>query len=127
MAGKIVHFELSAKDAKRAQHFYSTLFGWSFHDANMPGGEYYLTDDGAIDPGAAEPGPYVYFGVKDIDAAIRTVRELGGTSEEKQPVPGEGWFARVTDTEGNRWALFEPDRAAAFAEPEHASATPEER
>jgi predicted enzyme related to lactoylglutathione lyase len=29
------------------------------------------------------------------------------------PVPGMGWFAQLKDTEGNVFAIWEPDSAAA--------------
>ena len=39
MPGKLVHFELPARDATRARDFWSGLFGWSFNDPGMPGGD----------------------------------------------------------------------------------------
>ena len=44
-----------------------------------------------------------------FDFASTRVRELGGTSDEKQPIPPIGWFARCTDTEGNDFSLFQRD------------------
>src|SRR5437870_5721568 len=42
MTGKIVHFEVPAKDTARAKKFYSSLFGYKIKDAEMPGMEYWL-------------------------------------------------------------------------------------
>jgi hypothetical protein len=73
------------------------------------------THGGAIYP-SEEPGsgPIVYFGVDDIDTSLAKVRELGGeVLQEKQPIPGVGWFARCRDTEGNRFSLFESDESVA--------------
>jgi predicted enzyme related to lactoylglutathione lyase len=113
MAGDIVHFEINAKDAKRAKRFYSTLFGWKYKDSEMPGVEYYLIDGanpgGGINPMAQEPGPVVYFDSDDIDASIGKVRELGGKADDKMPIPGMGWFAACVDTEGNKFSLFQND------------------
>ena len=39
-SGKIVHIELPASDADRAQRFYSELFGWQFQDSGMEGIDY---------------------------------------------------------------------------------------
>ena len=39
MAGEIVHVELPAEDADRAE-FWNGLFGWSFQDSGMPGMDY---------------------------------------------------------------------------------------
>ncbi len=113
MANSIVHFELPAKDTKRARGFYESVFGWSFRDA-MPEFEYLMTD-GVEPPGAvyaqqsSEQGPIVYFFAEDIDAACAKVRDAGGEADEKQPIPEIGWFARCKDTEGNSFSLFEPD------------------
>jgi predicted enzyme related to lactoylglutathione lyase len=120
MAGKLVHFELPAKEGDRARKFYSSLLGWKFKDAGVPGLDYFMTE--GIEPVAAvytEPerkGPIIYFDVDDIDAAIRKTRELGGTSEEKLPVPAQGWFASCQDTEGNPFSLWQDDKAAQMPE-----------
>ena len=48
-----------------------------------------------------------YISVDDIDAAIEKVKELGGTiTEDKSEIPGMGWFAVGTDSEGNILALY---------------------
>ena len=51
MAGKLVHFELPAKDGDRARKFYSSLLGWKFKDAGQPGLDYFMTE--GIEPVAA--------------------------------------------------------------------------
>jgi predicted enzyme related to lactoylglutathione lyase len=71
---------------------------------NEPGGAIYPSDE----PGS---GPVIYFGTSDIDASIARARELGGSAEDKQPIPGVGWFARCTDTEGNDFSLFQSDES----------------
>jgi len=113
MAGNIVHFEINAKDAARAKRFYSALFGWKYKDSEIPGIEYYVIDGvnpgGAINPLQQEPGPVVYFDTDNIDASIAKVRDLGGKSDDKQPIPSQGWFAACVDTEGNKFSLFQND------------------
>jgi predicted enzyme related to lactoylglutathione lyase len=113
MPGNIVHFEMNAKDANRAKRFYGSLFGWKYKDAEIPGIEYYLIDgthpDGAINPLQQDPGPVVYFDTDNIDASIGKVRDLGGKADNKQPIPGQGWFAACVDTEGNKFSLFQND------------------
>jgi uncharacterized protein len=114
--GDIVHFEINATDPQRAKKFYSNLFGWKYKDSNMPGVEYYLIDGitpgGGINP-QTDPSrtkaPTVYFGTDDIDKTLKKVRDGGGTADEKQPIPGQGWFASCTDTEGNAFSLFQND------------------
>ena len=46
-----------------------------------------------------------------IDKTIARVRELGGSAEDKQPIPTVGWFARCSDTEGNDFSLFQSDES----------------
>ncbi len=117
MAGKLVHYELPASDTKRATQFYGQLFGWKFNDSGMPGIDYQLVEGnpgGAVykaEDGAA--GPKIYFDTDDIDASIAKVRELGGQSDDKAPIPGTGWFAACMDTEGNAFSLFQSDESVA--------------
>ena len=42
MAGRLVHFEVPAKDTGRAKGFYSAVFGWEFGEPMM-GMDYNLT------------------------------------------------------------------------------------
>ncbi len=111
----IVHFELPADDTARAKEFWSSFMGWKFKDLEGPF-EYHMTDGiepvGAIYQAQAdERGPVVYFAVEDIDASLDRVRELGGSADDKQPIPTIGWFARCQDTEGNRFSLFQGDES----------------
>ena len=53
-----------------------------------------------------------YYATDDIEASIAKVRELGGTAEEKAPVPTHGWFASCTDSEGTAFSLWQSDTAA---------------
>lgn len=118
MAGKIVHFEVAAEDADRAQAFYERVFGWTFGDSGMPGVDYRLTRTGDEQGGAVYASEErsghltVYFDTDDVDESLAQVREAGGKADEKQPIPGIGWFARVTDTEGNAFSLFQGDESA---------------
>ena len=115
MEGQLVHFELPAEDAGRAKEFWKSLFGWKFREWSGPV-EYHMLDGtepgGAIYP-SEQPGtgPIVYFGTGDIDKAIARARELGGSADDKQPIPGIGWFARCRDTEGNEFSLFQSDES----------------
>ena len=126
MPGRLVHFEIPARNMERAQGFWGPLMGWDFSDWNGPV-EYsmvttYSEPDGAMYP-VTEPqvlhagrhehdarGIFAYFGVDDIDAELARVVELGGSiSEQKLPLPHIGWIAHCADTEGNPFSLFERD------------------
>jgi uncharacterized protein len=115
VAGEIVHFEVPAADVDRAVAFWSGLFGLEIGPSMMEEGEYRMfqatpTQGGAImasdKPGS---GLIVYHATDDIEASIAKARELGGTADDKQPVPTYGWFAACVDTEGNKFSLFQND------------------
>lgn len=120
----IVHFEIPAKDVKRASAFYSKAFGWSFNQ--FPGFDYWSigttmsdkngmpTNPGAINGGMGKKGTTapkdvtVTIGVADIDASIASVKKLGGKQVgKKQPVGDMGFSAYFEDTEGNIVGLWQ--------------------
>jgi predicted enzyme related to lactoylglutathione lyase len=113
MAGKLVHFELPARDVARAKEFWSGVFGWEFGEAM--GMEYWTTRTGEGQGGAVYPSEspqlLAYFDSDDIDATLERVRAGGGSADEKQPIPHVGWFAHCTDTEGNRFGVFQSDES----------------
>ena len=114
---KIVHFEIPADDTTRARNFYGELFGveWQTYEGPV---EYHMfgnedqTGGGLMPRQPGQEGLVVYFNTEDIDSAREKVQQLGGTIEEKQPVPGMGWFAHAKDTEGNRFSLWQSDENA---------------
>ncbi len=122
MAGKLVHFEIPAKDGKRARTFYSSLLGWTFKDSGMPEIDYFMTEGNggpvaAVYTSPDQKGPVIYFGVDDIDAAIEKLRQLGGKADEKGAVQQQGWLVSCTDTEGNPFSLWQEDTAAPSLQP----------
>ena len=118
MGKKVVHVEIPARDADRAQKFWEAVGGWTIGDSGMPGIDYRMFQEGD-QGGAVFPGDgalLVYYGGDDIDADLGTVREAGGDAEDKQPIPGVGWFTRCKDTEGNQFALFQSDESVPMPE-----------
>ena len=120
----IVHFEIPAKDPKRASEFYTKAFGWVIDQ--FPNFEYWSlgttmsdkdgrpTSPGAINGGLGKKGSTapnnvtVTIGVPDLDAALANVKRLGGKQTgEKQPVGDIGWSAYFEDTEGNIIGLWQ--------------------
>ena len=62
--------------------------------------------------------PVNYISVENVDEFARKAERLGAKLVvPKMPVPGMGWFAQLTDTEGNIFAIWQHDPAAAEAEP----------
>ena len=119
MAGEIVHIEFPAKDADRAEKFWSGLFGWSFKSEGGEEMDYRVARLGetlgaAVFPTEKRDGhPNYYYAVADIEQARARVKELGGEAAEKMPVPKMGWFAVCKDSEGNQFHLWQMDESAA--------------
>jgi len=120
----VVHFEIPAKDVKRASAFYSKAFGWNI--TQFPNFEYWSlvttasdkngtpTSPGSINGGMGKKGVMapkdvtVTISVADIDAALAAVKKLGGKmSGKKMPVGDMGFSAYFEDTEGNIIGLWQ--------------------
>jgi predicted enzyme related to lactoylglutathione lyase len=126
MNGKVVHFEVPAKNPKRAQSFYKYVFGWQMNDVPMPTGTYtlvttaptdkngMLTEPGAINGGKmnmAKPfsGPVITIQVDDIDQSLEEVKKHGGKAVTKKTSMGDfGSYGYFRDSEGNFIGLFTP-------------------
>jgi predicted enzyme related to lactoylglutathione lyase len=123
----IVHFEIPAKDVKRAVAFYTKAFGWNI--TKFPDFDYWTLGTTAVDkngmpkaPGSinggmgkqGEMGPNavtVTINVADVDKALATVKKLGGKAiGKKMPVGDMGFSAYFEDTEGNVIGLWQSTR-----------------
>ena len=109
-----IWIEIRVADLPRAKRFYEAVFGHPATDViEQP--ERHIT----IIPGEPtvslnqtpefEPstlGSLPYFHVDDLTSAIEHVTAHGGTLiEPANERTGNGWFAQVTDTEGNAFYL----------------------
>ena len=112
MKGKIVHIEIPSGDTGRATEFWGKLTGWSFKnyaEGQEGAPEYHMFEGepgGAIYP-SEDKGIRVYFEADGIDAELDKIRELGGETEEKMPVPSMGWFAHAKDPDGNEFSVWQ--------------------
>ena len=122
-----MHFEVPAKDVKRAKAFYSEVFGWKTNDSPMPNGDVYTSlvttpfdetrmrpkNPGAINGGMMPlrppiNGPVITIQVDDINEALRSVENHGGTTVVPKTGMGQyGAFGYFKDSEGNLMGLFE--------------------
>ena len=133
MSHSVVHFEIPADQPERAAEFYRELFGWKIEHMGGPM-DYWLVNTVPTDAEGrpTEPGvngglmrrmtpeqtPVNYISVENVDQFARKAESLGAkVVVPKRPVPGMGWFAQLTDTEGNIFAIWQHDPAAAVAEP----------
>jgi predicted enzyme related to lactoylglutathione lyase len=113
MPAEISWFELPAADTAKARAFYAGLFGWGSADF---GGDYHVIEGGPAGANAPrEDGfthPRVYFDTADVDASVKRIHELGGTSEDVRTVPGVGRIAHCRDDQGTPFSLYEPEARA---------------
>ncbi|MGH3458584.1 VOC family protein [Aeromicrobium sp.] len=116
MAGELSFFELGVEDVERGRAFYEALFGWRF-EPGPSGAGFVITapgTPGGMHGGDAGAGPYVFFAVDDIDAAVNRVRELGGTVDEADVEGDEdqqsrfGRFRICHDDQGSHFGLHQP-------------------
>lgn len=113
--GEFYHVEIPYDDEERAKRFYSGVFGWQFRPMpGMDGYDIYTAGPGDLGGGLGKRGESAgittrnYVIVDSLDEAVKKVTELGGTiTSPKDEIPGLGWFAAGTDSEGNPIALYE--------------------
>ena len=112
----ICWFEIPADDIKRAQSFYSKLFGWKIKP--IPGmADYWHIDTGGPDerPDGGmmvrkHPGQQItnYIFVPSVNKHLTKIKKLGGeVCLPKTEVPGMGFFAVCKDPENNTFAIWE--------------------
>ncbi len=121
MGQRVVHFEITADDPRRAVEFYSKTFGWEFDSWGGPE-TYFLAStgkdvpgiDGAVTERFEHGQPIVNtIGVESYEDAAQRVRANGGqVIQDKQAIPGVGWFSYCRDTEGNVFGIMQPDESA---------------
>jgi predicted enzyme related to lactoylglutathione lyase len=117
--GGISWNELNTRDVDSARAFYGAVFGWTFDEQDMGGGETYSMIvlgerpvGGMLDlaaRGVPEQIPahwQVYLGVDDTDATIAAAKERGGSLMlEPVDIPF-GRFAILTDPQGASFAVI---------------------
>jgi predicted enzyme related to lactoylglutathione lyase len=117
-----IHFELPADSPERAIAFYEKVFGWQFQkwDGPIPywlvrtGKETAGIDGGLLPRAFPGQGTVNTVNVDSCDEAVRRIEGAGGrVAVPKMPVPGIGWLAYCTDTEGNTFGVLQPDERAA--------------
>jgi hypothetical protein len=126
MNGEVGHFEIPAKDMKRAKAFYSKVFGWKSSEGTIESGETYTSlvttetdknnrpkSPGAINGGMIKlrkpfTGPVITIVASDIAASLKLVAKNGGNTVVKRTGMGKlGAHAYFKDSEGNLLGLYE--------------------
>lgn len=121
----ISHCEIPCDDQVRAQKFYETVFGWQI--TKLPDMDYYWITATETDPetmmpkkpGAINGGmmqrrhpaerPVIVVTVESADEHLQKVLDAGGKVVlPKKQVGGHGFYAQVSDTEGNIIGVWQP-------------------
>ena len=121
---KVVHFEIPFDDAARAQKFYSKVFGWNI--TSVPEMNYHMVHTVEIDEnrmpkqaGAINGGmykrdensaksPVIVIDVASVDDYIKKIKKAGGkVVSGKRQVGDMGFYAQISDTEGNVIGIWE--------------------
>ena len=118
---RITHFDIPADDPNRAQKFYCEVFDWKFEKWDGPT-DYWMATTGTEEPGIngglskrmpGQIGITNTITVSSVDEFSKKIMEKGGQMiVPKMPIPGIGWFAQCTDTEGNIFGIIEMDSKA---------------
>ncbi|HET7465123.1 MAG TPA: VOC family protein [Candidatus Dormibacteraeota bacterium] len=83
MGSHVIHFEVTGKDGKKLQSFYSEAFGWKI-DTNNPGGYGMIRQENSLTGGigAAQQGSpggvTFYIHTDDPKATLAKIETLGG-------------------------------------------------
>ncbi|MGH9371782.1 MAG: VOC family protein [Vicinamibacterales bacterium] len=117
--GALCWSELTTRDTKAAESFYTRLFGWTAKDSSpSPGMQYTeFSNQGQSGVGMTAmpvgmptdvPSYWMpYFQVPDCDAATARAGELGGNvMVPPHDIPNTGRFAILTDPQGATFAVF---------------------
>jgi len=111
--GEFNHIEFPADDVKRATDFYSNVFGWQFREMDgFP--DYFLYTAGPSELGGgigkrnvnAPAQVRTYLAVDSIEDTLANVAANGGSVVTPKTDIGFGWYAAVTDTEGNELGIY---------------------
>lgn len=104
--GDVAYITISPGDEVRASRFYGALFGWEFQQGSVPRG---LQISGpqpmmGMWGGTGRQLITLMYVVADIAAAVRRVRDLGGTATDPARQP-YGLTADCTDDQGTSFHL----------------------
>ncbi|MCI0737629.1 MAG: VOC family protein [Gemmataceae bacterium] len=126
---RVIHFEIHADNPERAVAFYRDIFGWEFTKWGGPV-DYWLIKTGpdgtpGINGGLIRrQGPAPAGGqavnayactidTPNLDQFVQKVTEKGGVIVvPNMPIPGVGWLAYATDSEGNIFGMMQSDVGA---------------
>jgi predicted enzyme related to lactoylglutathione lyase len=117
--GQFCWYELMTTDTDKAGAFYKAVLGWTVQDAGHPTMAYTMIKVGeqgiggmmvlpeAAAKNGARPGWMGYVWVRDLEAAVDSLKAAGGTVHRPiDTIPHIGRFAVVSDPQGAAFILF---------------------
>jgi hypothetical protein len=121
---KVVHFEIPAADLKRAEKFYSEIFGWKIMKFPMGDSEYHMAqtvetgenqmpkEPGAINGGLVQrsdiqKAPVIVLSVDSVEKYLKKVEQAGGKIVMPAKKTPAGIYGLFADTEGNVTGLWQ--------------------
>jgi predicted enzyme related to lactoylglutathione lyase len=113
MPNPVVHFEITGRDGRKLQDFYSQVFGWQLNADNPM--NYGLVDNGGegINGGISagdQPHAMFYIAVSDPDEYLPKIEAMGGrVAHPTEVITGMVTFAHFTDPEGNLVGLVKDE------------------
>ena len=121
--GTLCWSELATPDADEARAFYTKLFDWSAEQADIGDGPYTTFSRGEEQVGGMmqmteewegiPPHWMPYFGISDCAAAVKKVKELGGTVKfDPMTVEGVGTFTVIQDPQGGVFSIIQMENFA---------------
>jgi predicted enzyme related to lactoylglutathione lyase len=97
------YITITVPDEARGRRFYGEVLGWRF-DGGLANPGFITVPMGL---GRGEPGHELFVKVDDPDGMASRVRDLGGTTGERQTWPS-GVGIPCTDDQGTRFWLYQP-------------------
>ena len=109
----ITHIEIPTTNLDQSKEFFKNVFGWDF----KPFGKGYLLYNNhqgimaglrQVENVSKGDATVFHINVESIEEIIEKVKRSGGAiKRDKTTIPVMGWFALITDTEGNTIGLYQ--------------------
>ncbi len=110
--GGLCHIEFHVADLKKAEKFYSALFGWQFHPHQPKEMYFQMPGNGmggcVLEGKPSKSGSTFYVMVDGIETTVAKAKKLGGKEiQKKTAIAGNhGYYARLRSPEGSECAIW---------------------